>query len=134
VHHKEATPADGLNVSEGLDHATPERRHGPPTSYHGHRGFPAQHPGDDPMPASREFRTRILLISNTAGAIFDLAGYVEPSDLRMPLERLGNLLGTLLNDIDDVAHIAESMERLAVEDIEDAESRRLAATCGNFSQ
>jgi hypothetical protein len=80
------------------------------------------------MSASREFRSRVLLIANLATAIFDLAAFVEASDLRMPLERLGHLLGTLLNEVDDVAHIAESMERLAVEDIEDSESRQLA--CG----
>ena len=82
------------------------------------------------MPASRQFRARLLLISNTATAIFDLAGFVEPTDLRMPLERLGNLLGTLLNDVDAAAAVADTMERLAIEDIEDQESRRLAAPCG----
>ena len=82
------------------------------------------------MPTSREFRSRVLLIANTATAIFDLAGFVEPADLRMPLERLGLLLGTLLNDVDEAASVADTMERLAMEDIEDKAARELAMPCG----
>jgi hypothetical protein len=83
------------------------------------------------MPTSREFRARVLRIANVAESIFDLAAFVEASDLRMPLERLGHLLGSLLNDVDEAASVAGTVEQLAIEDLEDAESRRLA--CGGRS-
>ena len=55
---------------------------------------------------------------------------LEPADLKMPLERLGDRVDALLSEANEAAERSAAVERAAIEDIEDEQARQLAGPCG----